>query len=447
MGSWLGTKLPFDEKWIIEPISDSTLYPLMYLISKYTNTNQIKPEQLTESFFDYVFLAQGKAENVAKETNIKKELIEKIKQDVDYWYPVDLNVGGKEHKTVHFPVYVMNHTGVMKKDQWPKGILVNWWIIQTGGTKISKSKGGATTSVPVITQNTSVDALRLYYCHATSPFVDTEFNEKLVKQYTEHLQKLHTLITTLWKTTENKNPDSLDKWLEAKFSQRLTEANQGMQELNFKKTLDNILFGFMQDLSWYQRRGGKTEKTLEKILSNFLKTLTPFVPHFCEETWHQLGHDTLISTEAWPKEQKVNGKAIASEDIIQRAEQDTKEIIKLVGEKPDKIFLFTAPEWKRKAVETARSLPLKDLMKGVMQIPEVREQGKQGAKFAQFLLKHLKEIPEAMLTEKEETDILEEARAYLTKELGAEVAIQRSSETDNPKAANAAPMKPAIFLE
>jgi len=348
---------------------------------------------------------------------------------------------------VHFPVYLMNHTAVMNQNQWPKGILVNWWVIQTGGTKISKSKGGATTSVPVITQNTSVDALRLYYCHATSPFVDTEFSENLVNQYTEHLQKLHTQITSLWKTTENKNPGALDKWLESKFSHRLTEANQGMEDLNFKKTLDSILFGFIQDLSWYQRRGGNNEKALEKVLSSFLKTLTPFVPHFCEETWHQLGHETLISSEKWPKPQKADGKAIASEDIIQRVEQDAKEIIKLVGKKPDKVFLYTAPEWKRKAVQTARSLPLKDLMKGVMQIPEVRGQGKQGSKFAQFLLKHLKEIPGTMLAEKEETDVLEEARAYLTKELGAEVAIQKSSETDNPKAANAAPMKPAIFLE
>ena len=31
MGTWLGTKLPFDQKWIIEPISDSTLYPVCLL--------------------------------------------------------------------------------------------------------------------------------------------------------------------------------------------------------------------------------------------------------------------------------------------------------------------------------------------------------------------------------------------------------------------------------
>jgi len=37
LGNWTGSKLPFDRKWIIEPIADSTLYPIYYLISKYVN--------------------------------------------------------------------------------------------------------------------------------------------------------------------------------------------------------------------------------------------------------------------------------------------------------------------------------------------------------------------------------------------------------------------------
>ncbi len=59
-GNWIGTRFPFDEKWIIEAISDSTLYPVYYTISKYANLEgSLLPEQMTEEFFDLVILGSG----------------------------------------------------------------------------------------------------------------------------------------------------------------------------------------------------------------------------------------------------------------------------------------------------------------------------------------------------------------------------------------------------
>ncbi|HEC82828.1 MAG TPA: leucine--tRNA ligase, partial [Thermoplasmatales archaeon] len=128
-GSWLGTPFPFDEKWVIEPISDSTLYPAYYIISKYVNEGEIKADEMNDEFFDYVFLGKGKAKN---------EIWEEIREEFEYWYPVDINLGGKEHKTVHFPVFIMNHVAIMSERFFPKGIFVNWWITQKEGMKISK---------------------------------------------------------------------------------------------------------------------------------------------------------------------------------------------------------------------------------------------------------------------------------------------------------------------
>ena len=62
-GSWLGTEFPFKKGWIIEPISDSTLYPAYYIISKYVNEKKITVKDLTEEFFDYIFLGKGKTKN------------------------------------------------------------------------------------------------------------------------------------------------------------------------------------------------------------------------------------------------------------------------------------------------------------------------------------------------------------------------------------------------
>ncbi|HLE47264.1 MAG TPA: class I tRNA ligase family protein, partial [Candidatus Thermoplasmatota archaeon] len=50
-GSWLGTEFPYKAGWIIEPISDSTLYPAYYIVSPYVNAKRIKPDELTDAFF------------------------------------------------------------------------------------------------------------------------------------------------------------------------------------------------------------------------------------------------------------------------------------------------------------------------------------------------------------------------------------------------------------
>ena len=82
-GNWLGTPFPFDPKWIIEAISDSTLYPIYYTISNYCNSGQIRPEQLTEEFFDLVFLGKGAVPDVAAATGIDESLLSRIRDDGD----------------------------------------------------------------------------------------------------------------------------------------------------------------------------------------------------------------------------------------------------------------------------------------------------------------------------------------------------------------------------
>ncbi|MFX1475264.1 MAG: leucine--tRNA ligase, partial [Promethearchaeota archaeon] len=55
----LGTPLPFDKRWIIESLSDSTIYMSFYLIIHHLREHRIKPEQLTQAFFDFVLLGEG----------------------------------------------------------------------------------------------------------------------------------------------------------------------------------------------------------------------------------------------------------------------------------------------------------------------------------------------------------------------------------------------------
>ncbi len=53
-----GTPLPWGKGWIIETLSDSTVYMAFYTINKHIKQNNIKSEALTPEVFDYIFLWQ-----------------------------------------------------------------------------------------------------------------------------------------------------------------------------------------------------------------------------------------------------------------------------------------------------------------------------------------------------------------------------------------------------
>ncbi|MCK5112993.1 MAG: class I tRNA ligase family protein, partial [Thermoplasmatales archaeon] len=230
-GSWLGTPFPFKKDWIIEPISDSTLYPAYYILSNYVNQGKIATKEMTDKFFDYIFLGLGTAKN---------EIWDDIKVDFDYWYPVDINLGGKEHKTVHFPVYVMNHVAIMPEKKRPRGLFVHWWITQQGKEKISKSKGGAE---PILEAATTygVDAMRLYYAHVGSPFVDVEWNSDIVIKYKNRIANLWKLIQQLSGKEEAAN-ENLDNWLKSTLNRRIQKIDDAFRNFDLRVASNEIFF-------------------------------------------------------------------------------------------------------------------------------------------------------------------------------------------------------------
>ena len=343
-GSWLGTPFPFDEKWVIEPISDSTLYPAYYIISKYVNEGKINVEEMNDDFFDYVFLGKGEAKN---------EIWEEIRKEFDYWYPVDINLGGKEHKTVHFPVFIMNHVAIMPQKYWPKGIFVNWWITQKAGAKISKSKGGA-EPIPDAVERYGVDAMRLYYAHIGSPFVDIEWDAEAVESYKKRIIKLWELFEKL--IGLEGEVKKIDEWLKNAFNEKLKEANEAMKEFELRKAANALFFEMFNAFEWYLKRGGENKELIRKILEKWIRAITPFTPHIAEEMWEKLGNKGFVSLESYPMEEEIDYEVLKAEEVLKETIDDMQEIIKVTKIKPNKIYLYFAPSWKWELAEIAYKL-------------------------------------------------------------------------------------------
>ncbi len=434
-GSWLGPEFPFKKGWVIEPISDSTLYPAYYIISKYVNEGKITPDEMSIEFFDYVFLGKGTAKN-----DIWKE----IRKEFNYWYPVDINLGGKEHKTVHFPVFIMNHVAIMPSQFWPRGIFVHWWVTQKKGEKISKSKGGA-EPIPGATKKFGVDSMRLYYSHAGSPFVDIEWDGKTVEQYKNRLIKIWNMFETI--SLMNGEEREIDRWLEASFNKKLLEAIDAMKRFELRKASNAIYFDIYSIFQWYIKRGGNSI-TAKRYMEKWIISMTPFTPHIAEEMWERIGKKGFVSLEKYPVPEKIDEKVLIGEELLIRTVEDIEEIKKVTGLRPSRIYIYIAPPWKWELVKIAGMLKKEGKLDMKYLMKEAKKMDidmKLASKYASQLINEMKKREFEII---DEAEYLRNAKEFIEKETGAEVHIMEKPEYDpQGKAKFAMPLKPAIYVE
>lgn len=181
----LGTKLPWDEQWLIESLSDSTIYMAYYTVAHLLQGNtfkgnkpnvlNIKPEEMTPEVWDYIFFKSNKFPKTA----IKKESLDLMKREFEYWYPVDLRVSGKDLIQNHLTYFIYNHCAIWpdEENKWPKGIRANGHLM-INSAKMSKSEGNFLTLTEAVNKF-SADGMRLCLADSGDSVEDANFVESM----------------------------------------------------------------------------------------------------------------------------------------------------------------------------------------------------------------------------------------------------------------------------
>ena len=114
----LGSRLPWDPQWLIESLSDSTIYMAYYTVAhllqggtltgKGPNDAHIAPEAKTDAVWDYIFLGTPFADAKAP-AGVSMEALDRMRAEFQYWYPLDLRVSGKDLVPNHLTFFIYNH--------------------------------------------------------------------------------------------------------------------------------------------------------------------------------------------------------------------------------------------------------------------------------------------------------------------------------------------------
>ncbi|MCK4248103.1 MAG: class I tRNA ligase family protein, partial [Methanomicrobia archaeon] len=243
----LGTKLPWDKKWVIESLSDSTIYMAFYTISKYFNDGTIKADVIDDEFFDYIFLGK----ETTKDYGVSKEILEKMRKEFEYWYPFDLRSSGKDLVQNHLTFCLFNHTAIFPEKYWPRGFAVNGWVM-IDAEKMSTSKGNVTLLKGNVATH-GADPIRMMLAFAGEGIDDANIETQFVETIKERLKAWHEFaIKNYNKGRETKM--RIDYWIEAIVNQIMKEVDDAMENMMFRTALQKGFFDLQRNLRWYLRR-------------------------------------------------------------------------------------------------------------------------------------------------------------------------------------------------
>jgi leucyl-tRNA synthetase len=460
----LGTPLPWSPGWIVETLSDSTIYMAFYTIAWHVRQNGVRPEQLTKEVFDYVFFGRGNLQMAAEASGINPSVLSGMRNEFIYWYPVDLRVSAKELVPNHLSFFVFQHVALFPREHWPRGIGVNG-MLSIEGEKMSKSKGNFLTLKDAVNRF-GADVTRLTLVLSSEEMDDPDWREENAKGIDAKLKALYGFVTQIVSLPDKAEVNTLDRWLISSIQKRTREVTEAIEALKTRTAVEIALFEVWNDIRWYLRR---TERPNPKVLSEtantWVRLLAPFAPHLCEELWSLLGNKGFVSTADWPSYDgsKVDAVAEEMEELIRNLLGDTANVLKATRITPKKICYYTASSWKwktyLKALEksAAKKVEMRDLMSELMKDPELKKAAKNVAGFISQIIAEVNAFSEEQKRRRLEIGILDEkdgvveAKDFFTKEFNAEVYVygEEDPQRYDPKgrAAMTKPYRPAIYIE
>ncbi|MBQ7125353.1 MAG: class I tRNA ligase family protein, partial [Clostridia bacterium] len=212
------------------------------------------------------------------------------KEALDYWLPVDWYNGGMEHVTRHLIYSRFWHRflydiGEVSVDEPYAKRTAQGLILGPDGDKMSKSKGNIVDPNDVV-EELGADVLRVYILFMGDYSTAAPWSENGVKGCKRFIDRVSAL-------TELVRGKGVTPELESSFHKTIKKVSTDIEAMKFNTAIAQM----MTLINTIYEVGSLTKDELEI----FVKLLSPFAPHICEEIWESLGNDGFVSLAKWPE--------------------------------------------------------------------------------------------------------------------------------------------------
>jgi leucyl-tRNA synthetase len=331
LGEWacsrqfgLGTQLPWDDKWVIESLSDSTVYMAYYAIAQFfhgsiqnlSGNNEspfgVHADQLTDEVLDYIFLSRAKPT-----TSIPDGLLESMKREFEYWYPMDLRVSAKDLIPNHLTMSLYNHAEIWRDrpEMWPRGIYCNGHIM-VDAEKMSKSKGNFLMMKECV-DDYSCDATRFALADAGDSVEDANFDRSVANQAVLYLFNEEEWVKEVLDAVNGVGTghlvlrdESSEYFMDRVFMNEImylsASAREKFDGMSYRDGLQKAWFEMfiVRDLyrDWSLKCGVPMRRDIVlRFIEVVAVTMSPIIPHWCENVWELMGRPGSVSNASWPE--------------------------------------------------------------------------------------------------------------------------------------------------
>ena len=444
----LGTRLPFDDDFVVEPLSDSTIYMAFYTIRHVIE--DVPGDKLEPKFFDYVFNEEGTAEEVADSTGIDLEVVEDAREQFDYWYPLDWRTSAYPLIQNHLTFMLFHHTALFDQENWPQGI-ATWGLGTLEGKKMSSSKGHVKLPDNAI-QEYGADTTRFFIFASREPWQDFDWKEDDVQEYFNKIRSFYNRSIELYGAGVEREKNTIDKYALSKLQEIISEATEGLEEFQTRKAGLNGFFELNSLINRYRERSQDLNtEVINELIETQVKLMSPFTPHICEEIWNEIGGDGFVSEAEWPesKESLVDESVEEAEVLVEDVVSDIRELEDLVDEY-EEIKIIVADREKRELFSKLKSITEERPEFGEAMQQLIDETDCSPEEIESYLKEYLNspgDLPKKVFSVEEEKDILDENKEYIEGKFDKWVSVELEKDVLDDKASRAEPGKPAIIME
>ncbi|KAH9830233.1 leucyl-tRNA synthetase like protein [Teratosphaeria destructans] len=461
----LGTKLPWDQSQLVESLSDSTIYMAYYTIAhllhkdifgKERGAANVGAEEMTDEVWDYLFC---RTDNMPENTTIRKESLERMRREFEYWYPLDIRISGKDLIQNHLMFFLYVHVALFPPEYWPKAIRINGHLM-LNGEKMSKSTGNFLTLADA-TAKFGADATRIAMADAGDGIEDANFEETVansnilrmfeLRQWCEsvvndaRLLKEGETYAQVAKSERHKNNDAIqrtgakifwDEVFENELNGLVKLAGDEYEATNYKAAIKSGLYDFTGARDFYREATkaagvGMHHELVKHYIELQALMVTVVAPHWAEHIWLEvLKKSDTVQNALFPQVPEQKAELTAARDYVRNTSSNITSAegaqLKRMSKgkqtsydvkKEKKLSIFTAlkyPAWQDSVIETVRQ-HFSDMKVDVAAVSKAipKTESKRAMPFVQTLKKSLESgiKPEVVFERKlafDEVEVLRE---------------------------------------
>ena len=461
----LGTPLPWDKKWIIESLSDSTIYMAFYTVVHKIRELVHSIRELPKEFWDYIFLGKDDAENIARLVNARVSDVESIRKEFLYWYPLDVRVSGKDLIPNHLTFFIFNHVALFPKELWPKSIIANGWVL----IKQQKMSKSARNIIPLknLIDEYGADIIRLLLALNAEVYqdenIDLEMLNKLGKaEYPQLLLEIQDIILQIYNNRNEyrESEDIFDQWFLNMFSYIVNEIEKLMEDFRLREAGIKIFYEIKELIKNYLKIVDKPSKRILDVIKVWTALISVYTPYIAEEIWSKTFAEGRITTKSFKLPKTYDKNLLMAFKYADVVVESINNIVRALKKPSISIaIIYVSPKNTQRIMKSV----IKALSNG-LKVSEVidyvsKELGLDKREFGR-LIKTLYDVsvnvPEDlrelyMECDIEESEALKLAKEYIERKLGISLKIFSADDVEAPdyggKKKVALPLRPGIYVE